>query len=78
MGKRNFTAQIRPQLLAEVRVLAAAEGRDLDSVLDEALGEWVELRSDEAPEVIARAASSDERRRKLREELANWANLSRL
>jgi hypothetical protein len=78
MGTRNISAQIRPQLLAEVRLLAAAEGRKLESVLDEALTQWVEKRRDEAPEIVARAARSDARRRKLYEELANWANLSRL
>lgn len=78
MGTRKISAQIRPQLLAEVRLLAAVEERQLDSVLEEALTRWVEERRDEAPQILARAATSDARRRKLYEELANWANISRL
>lgn len=78
MGTRQISAQIRPQLLAEVRLLAAAEGRQLESVLEEALTDWAERRRDEAPELIAQAGNSEARRRKLYEELANWANLSRL
>lgn len=78
MGTRQISAQIRPQLLAEVRLLAAAEGRQLESVLEEALTDWVERRRDEAPELIARAGSSEARRRELYEELGNWANVPRL
>ena len=78
MGKQKISSQIRPELLAEVGLLAAAEGRQLHSVLDEALTEWVAKKRNEAPEIIDRAQFSREQRRKLYEELAHWANLSRL
>ncbi|MGH8945098.1 MAG: hypothetical protein ACRDVL_03000 [Acidimicrobiia bacterium] len=78
MGKQKISSQIRPELLAEVGQLAAAEGRQLHSVLDEALTEWVAKKRDEAPQIIGRARFSREQRRKLHEELAHWANLSRL
>lgn len=78
MGTQKLSSPIRPELLAEVRLLAAAEGRQLQSVLDEALTEWVEKKREGAPEVLARARWSKERHRRLYEELAHWANMSRL
>ena len=38
----RISSQARPELLDEVRSLAAAEGRQFQAVLDEALVEWVE------------------------------------
>lgn len=78
MGMQKISSQIRPDLLVEVHRLAVAEGKQLQAVLDEALTDWVAKRRDEAPESVARGGGSDARRRKLYEELAHWANLSRL
>jgi len=52
--------------------LAAAEGRQFQAVLDEALSDWVDRKKGEAPrpEVIAHAKASIARHRRLYEELA--------
>ena len=72
MTVQKFSSQARPELLEEVRNLAAAEGRQFQAVLDEALAEWVERRkgSRPRPEVIAQAKASIARHRSLYEELA--------
>ena len=72
MTMQKFSSQARPELLEEVRSLAAAEGRQFQSVLDEALVEWVERKKGSAPrpEVIAHAKASIARHRVLYEELA--------
>lgn len=72
MTMQKFSSQARPELLDEVRRLAAEEGRQFQAVLDEALVEWVERKKGEAPrpEAIAHAKASIARHRKLYEELA--------
>ena len=72
MTMQKFSSQARPELLDEVRSLAAAEGRQFQAVLDEALVEWVERKKGAAPrpEVIAHAKASIARHRNLYEELA--------
>jgi hypothetical protein len=72
MPMQKFSSQARPELLAEVRSLAAAEGRQFQAVLDEALVEWVERKKGGGPrpEVIAHAKASIARHRSLYEELA--------
>lgn len=72
MTMQKFSSQARPELLEEVRRIAAEEGRQFQAVLDEALAEWVERKKGEAPrpEVIAHAKASIARHRKLYEELA--------
>ena len=72
MTVQKFSSQARPELLEEVRSLAAAEGRQFQSVLNEALVEWVERKKGIAPrpEVIAHAKASIARHRSLYEELA--------
>lgn len=72
MTMQKFSSQARPELLEEVRALAAAEGRQFQAVLDEALAEWVERQKGEAPrpEVIAHVKASIARHRRLYEELA--------
>ena len=69
---QKFSSQARPELLEEVRRLAAEEGRRFQAVLDEALAEWVERKKGEVPrpEVIAQAKASIARHRGLYEELA--------
>ena len=58
--------------MQEVRAIAAAEGRQFQSVLDEALAEWVERKKGEnpRPETIAHLKASIARHRSLYEELA--------
>jgi predicted transcriptional regulator len=72
MAMQKFSSQARPELLEEVRRLAAEEGRQFQAVLDEALADWVERKKGEAPrpDVIAHAKASIARHRKLYEELA--------
>ena len=72
MALQKFSSQARPELLEEVRVIAAAEGRQFQSVLDEALAEWVERKKGESPrpETIAHLKASIARHRTLYEELA--------
>lgn len=74
----HLTSPVRPELLVEVYQVAAEEDQQLEEVLDEALTEWLEKRRDRVPEVIVQRKASDARRRQLYEELANWANPSRL
>jgi hypothetical protein len=80
MGMLNFSSQARLEILAEVHRLAAAEDKKLEDVLDEALTDWVQKEGGDArrPEVSAHRRASVARRRKLHEELAHWANISRL
>ena len=72
MTMQKFSSQARLELLDEVRRIAAEEGRQFQSVLDEALSEWLERKKGEAPrpEVIAHAKASIARHRGLYEELA--------
>jgi hypothetical protein len=72
MTVQKFSSQARPELLDEVRRLAAAEGRQFQAVLNEALVEWVERKTGGGPrpEVIAQAKASIARHRSLYEELA--------
>ena len=72
MTVQKFSSQARPELLDEVRKLAAAEGRQFQAVLDEALVEWVERKkgAEPRPEVIAHAQASIARHSSLYEELA--------
>ncbi len=72
MAMQKFSSQARVELLEEVRRMAAAEGRQFQAVLDEALSEWVERKKGESPrpEVIAHAKASIARHRAMYEELA--------
>ena len=69
---QKFSSQARPELLDEVRHIAAAEGRQFQAVLDEALAEWVEKKKGEAPrsDVIAHTKASIARHRQLYKKLA--------
>jgi hypothetical protein len=72
MAVQKFSSQARPELLEEVRRLAASEGRQFQAVLDEALAEWVERKKGSAPrpDVIAHAKASIACHRDLYRELA--------
>jgi len=60
MTMRKFPSQARPELLDEVRRIAATEGRQFQAVSDEALAERVEKKKGEAPrsDVIAHTKAS--------------------
>lgn len=71
--KEKFSTQVRPELLQEVRNLAAEDGRHLQSVIDEALSDWIGKRTGQKvprPEVIAHAKASIARHRDLYRKLA--------
>ena len=72
MKLQKFSSQARPELLEEVRAIAAEEGRQFQAVLDEALAEWVAKKKGETPrpEVIGHLKASIARHRKLYQELA--------
>jgi len=72
MTMQKFSSQARPELLEEVRRIAANEGRQFQAVLDEALVEWVERKNGETPrpEVIAHTKASIARHRPLYKKLA--------
>jgi hypothetical protein len=69
---QKFSSQARPELLDELRRIAAEEGRQFQAVLDEALSDWLERKRGESPrpDVIAHVKASIARHRKLYEELA--------
>ena len=72
MTLQKFSSQARPELLDAVREIAAAEGRQFQAVLDEALAEWVARKKGEVPraEVVAHLKASIARHRSLYAELA--------
>jgi hypothetical protein len=72
MPLQKFSSQARPELLDEVRAIAAAEGRQFQAVLDEALAEWVERKKGNKPrpETLSHLKASIARHRSLYEELA--------
>lgn len=72
MSLQKFSSQARPELLEEVRALAAEDGRQFQAVLDEALAEWVAKKKGEAPrpEVIGHLKASIARHRQIYSELA--------
>lgn len=72
MTLQKFSSQARPELLDEVRAVAAAEGRQFQAVLDEALSEWVERKKGNKPrpETLSHLKASIARHRSLYEELA--------
>ena len=69
---QKFSSQARPELLEDVRAIAAEEGRQFQAVLDEALVEWVARKRGDAPrpEVLAHLKASIARHRVLYEQLA--------
>lgn len=72
MKLQKFSSQARPELLDEVRAMAAEEGRQFQAVLDEALSEWVARKKGAAPrpEVLGHLKASIARHRELYAELA--------
>lgn len=70
--RKKFATRVDAQLLADLRALARTEGRQLQSLVDEALGELLEKRRQERPRAHAMAAHarSHERHGSLYEKLA--------
>ncbi len=66
-ARQKFATQADPQVLAAVRAIAAEEGRQFQSVVEEALREWIERKRGEAPrrEVLAHLAASVQQHREL-------------
>lgn len=72
MGKQKFATQIEERLLADLRDLAKAEGRQLQAVIEEALVELLESRkqSKARPHVMTAYQTSHARFASLYEKLA--------
>ena len=58
--KQKFATQLDPDILAETRALAAKEGRQVQSVVEEALAEYLVVKSGSRPrpEVMAHYEAS--------------------
>jgi hypothetical protein len=48
-AKEKFATQVSPEILAELRALAHSEGRQLQALVDEALGDLIEKRRNTRP-----------------------------
>jgi len=48
-AREKFSSQADPQLLAKVRTLADREGRQFQSILEDALSEYLERHQNERP-----------------------------
>ncbi len=70
--KQRFAAQVDPELLATARAIAVAEGRQFQSVVEEALVDFVEKRKTPGPRahVMAQYQASVDRNSELYERLA--------
>ena len=70
--REKFSSQASPELLAAMREIARREGRQFQTVLEDALQEYIENRSREKPRstVMAHFQASVERNRRLGELLA--------
>ena len=71
-AKERFSGQAAPELLAAMRNIAQAEGRDFEAALEEAMQEYVANRgaSKVRPEVMAHYRNSVEKNRLLGKLLA--------
>ena len=71
-AKEQFTGRAAPELLAAMREIAAAEGRDFETALEDAMRLYVECKTgnEVQPDAIAHFRYSLERNRKLMELLA--------
>ncbi len=70
--REKFATQVNSEILAEVRALAQAEGRQLQVLVDEALADLIEKRRGTRPRthVMAAYQSSHDRYAKLYKKLA--------
>jgi hypothetical protein len=62
-AKEKFATQVTSGILAELRALAHAEGRQLEALVDEALADFIEKRKNARPRehVMGAYASSREK-----------------
>ena len=72
MPREKFSSQVAPELLGTMREIARQEGRHFQTVLEEAMREYIENRARETPraQVMAHFQASVERNRRLGEKLA--------
>lgn len=70
--REKFSSQASPELLAEMRQVARDEGRHFQSVLEDAMREYLDnkTKGKVRPEVMAHYRASVERHRRLYELLA--------
>ncbi|MGB5065436.1 MAG: hypothetical protein WBQ37_17025 [Candidatus Competibacter sp.] len=70
--RQKFSSQADPRLLGELRAIAQEEGRQFQSVLEQALREFVERKRDATPRarVMAHFQASVEKNHRLGELLA--------
>lgn len=70
--REKFATQVNSEILAEVRALAQAEGRQLQVLVDEALADLIEKRRGTRPRahVMAAYQASHDRYAKLYKKLA--------
>lgn len=54
--RQKFATQVDPQLLAQMKAIAEAEGRQLQSVVEEALRDLVEKKQNSKPRTHVMAA----------------------
>ena len=70
--KEQFSGQAPPELLASIREIARAEGREFEATLEDAMRLYVECKTgnDVQPDAVAHFRQSLERNRRLYELLA--------
>ena len=71
-SKVKYSSQVAPELLSAMREIARQEGRQFQSVMEDAMQEYIVNRSRQTPrpEVMAHFRASVERNRRLAELLA--------
>ena len=72
MAMEKFSSQASPELLAELRSIAELEGRSFQSILEDAMRQYVARRNRGSvrPEIMAHFQASLEQNRRLYELLA--------
>ena len=70
--RQKFSSQADPELLAELKAIAAEEGRQFQTVLEQAMREFIERKRSASPRehVLAHFRASVEKNRHLGELLA--------
>jgi hypothetical protein len=70
--REKFSSQVGPELLAALREIARNEGRQFQAVLEDAIRDYIDGRSDERPRdpVMSHFQASVEKNRRLGELLA--------
>ena len=70
--REKFSSQAKPELLSKMREIARSDGRHFQAVLEDAMRDYIEVRtqSNVRPETMAHFHASLERNRRLYELLA--------